>query len=396
MNTNNETQTVNILIVGAGFAGVACARRLVRQNNVTVTILSDSEQFQYYPAIFRSFGSRNRIHSQLPLKKMLPDECIVITEKVVSVDIENNSVMTESGTAYSGDYVVLCTGMQICYFNIPGMLETALPLRSTNDAIHLTNHIDELFSHYHNDIDSSREMAFRFVIVGAGPAGCEIAVPILQYAKTKAREYNVPETFVRVEIVESKDRILSNLSEKTAQLITNRLISKGITIRVNSMVKQGQDIMAQLENDSIQTRTIVWSAGISPTDISQHIDGLEYDNRGKILVDVYMLAMGSNTVYIAGDIAATPKSGLAQTAIYDANYIADDIIRRCRNSNRIEYVLPKTSSIVPTDRGYGVVETAGYVFSGYIGWAGRAFADLIYYWSVLPTSEFIQRLRGIL
>ncbi len=396
MNTNTFVQPVNILIIGGGFAGVACARKLVQQSGVTVTLISNSDQFQYYPAIFRAFGSRNRVYSDLPLQKMLPQKCNLIIDKVTSIDVGNKMVTTAKGGVYNAEYIILCTGMQISYFDIPGMPEMALPLRTTNDAIHLTNHIDELFAHYSDKNRKEQLTAFSFVVVGGGPAGCEIAGEIILYAKSKAKEYGVHSEVVSVQILESRDRILSMMTETTSKKVAKRLERLGVIIRTNSTLIEGHGIVAQLSDENIETRTIVWSAGIMPTRITQNIAQLEYNPKGKIMVDEHLVALGTEHVYIAGDIAATERSGLAQTAIHDGGFVASDIISRIKKGERKNYVVPTIASIVPTGRGYGVLEVGGRSYSGYIGWLARAVADMGYYWSVLPLGEVIKRLRGIL
>jgi NADH dehydrogenase len=395
-STNDTKPTVNILIIGGGFAGAACARKLVHQSGVTVTLVSNSPTMQYYPAVFRAFGTRQRKYSEIPLSDMLPNECSLVIDAVASVDPDSKTITTKSGKTYTGDYLVLCTGMQICYFDIPGISEMALPLRTTHDAIHITNHIDELFAHYYKAEIVEQNSAFRFVIVGGGPAGCEIAGDMLTYAREKAGEYGVDAGRVQVDLIEARDRILGNLSEVASSLVQKRLEKIGVNIRVKSKISEGHGIVAQLEKENIQTRTLIWSAGISPTNVAAKVPGFSYTEKGKIQVTEYMNAVGHNDIYAAGDIAGTERSGLAQTAIHDGEFIARDIRTRIIGKERQKYTLPFIATIVPVERGYGVVEISGKVFSGYIGWVARALADMGYYWSVLPMRHILKRIGGLL
>lgn len=373
MNDNR----VNILIIGGGFAGVECARRLATEKGLRVALITADDHMEYYPAAFRVFESRDPDLARIAFKQILPPTTRLIIDRVSSVDVTNNTVSCSSGAIYYADYLVLAMGSQSAFYNIPGVSENAFPFRGSRDVLNIRRHIDDLITKCTDSDPEEQLVAFRFVVVGGGPAGCEIASNVAHYAHRRSRECGIPHDVVSVVLLEGRERILSMFSPEFSEAVSHKLHSLGVQIMPYRRLMENKPWSAIMQDVQMGTRTVIWTAGVEPATVVRSIN-VPKSPKGRIIVDKQLAITGHTTIYAVGDIAETVQTGLAQTAIYDGEFVARDIIARIHNSERPEYTAPQVSHIVPLNRWSGVVSFRGFVLSGWIGWIARAFADAMY------------------
>lgn len=371
------------------------ARALARHSNLQVTLVTDRTTFEYYPASFRAFSTGVTYRNSIPLKDFRGMKNVdIIIDRVERIDPDASRVYTTHNGAIDADYIVVAAGSEVAYFDIPGVRETTLPFRSGADAADLRRHIDGLFATYHTSPAAEQVIAFRFVIVGGGPAGCEVAAEVAQYTHELTHTYGVSHDVVSVDLVEGRERILNMLPQSFSERASHRLESLGVHIMPFRNLVSSTDQAAVLSDATLRTRTIVWTAGVQTAEIVQSSDWASRSVRGRFDVDEHLTVHGCDNVYAVGDVAGTSMAGLAQVALYDGDFVARDIIARIADTMRPIYVSPSAAHIVALGSGYGLLQVGTWIFSGWIGAAARWGADMMYFLTRVKLKTFIRIVLG--
>ena len=166
-----------VVVVGGGFAGIACARALAKHDDIDVTLIDKNDYHQFQPLLYQVATSMLAPGDiAYPLRRIAAeyDGFVAKRGEVTSIDPTAKTVTTDTGETYGGDYIVLAAGSQPNFFKTPGA-EHAFPLYSLADADRLRARIVQAFEEADRDPDRIDEGAIDFVIVGGGPTGVEVA-----------------------------------------------------------------------------------------------------------------------------------------------------------------------------------------------------------------------------
>jgi len=381
---------VNILIIGGGFAGVECALSLAKKYENKVILISDRDYLEYYPAVFRVLYTKYESISRMPLERILPDSVKLVIDEAIAIDESSKTVLTKKENIYIADYIVLATGSQNTYYSIKGIeSDIIFPFKSSEEAMNLRLHLDKLLdlaemelARKDTNLDNNLlEKIMTFVVVGAGPAGCEIVANIARDINEFCNRFPRASKMAKVILIDSSDGVLPSLGQKFSDRVAKELNNLGIQLITKDRLLsiEGDNII--LENRVIEAKTLIWASGVCPSNFVSKLDPELKAENGKLIVDDNLLLANSSTtalVYVVGDNADTKRSGLAQTAVYDGAFVARDIIARQNNCMRPIYKTPAISHIIPLDKGNGIFSIGNMVFGGVIGWAVRALADMMY------------------
>src|SRR5579859_3070700 len=163
-----------VVIVGGGFAGLSCARKLAMNADVQITLIDKNNYQQFQPLLYQvATAILAPENAAFPLRSVLRGHLNVDVKmaEVVSADLSARAVRTADGKTYQGDYLVLATGSQVNFFGIPGADKYTYPLYSLRDAELLRSRILALFESVDRDLSIADRGALNFVVVGAGPTG---------------------------------------------------------------------------------------------------------------------------------------------------------------------------------------------------------------------------------
>src|SRR5277367_290740 len=170
--------TKHVVIVGGGFAGVQCARKLAANPHVRITLLDKNNYQQFQPLLYQAatalLAPDNIAFNLRGILGVHPNVDVKMTE-VVSVDPNTHTLQTAQGQQYRGDFLVLAAGSQANFFGTPGAEEHGYPLYSLHDAERLRSRILAMLESADRDPSLVAKGALNFVIVGAGPTGTEMA-----------------------------------------------------------------------------------------------------------------------------------------------------------------------------------------------------------------------------
>lgn len=363
-----------VLIVGGGFAGVKTALELRQHDDIAVTLLSDSIDFRYYPTFYHTATGGLKAQSRIPLKRILDERTRFVLGTAKSIDREARIVHTGDGRKFHYDSLVLALGNITNFFGIKGLEEYAHTIKSLEGIARFKRQL-------HEQLAAEHKPDLHYIIVGAGPTGIELAGALPEYLRTIMRFHGIKHRAIRVELVEAAPRLLPRSNKAVSRAVRRRLRALGVHINLNSKVEGVDDDELFVNGTSIKSRTIVWTAGVANHPFFT-ANRFALAERGKVAVDQYLQA--EPNIYVLGDNANTPYSGLAQTALHDAVSVSANIVRITSGGKPKPYKPVLPVSVIPVGDNWAAVEWGTMHFSGKLGWLLRSAADFIGFKDLQP------------
>jgi len=372
---------MHVTIVGGGFGGVKAALELLKLKDTTVTLISDKSEFQYYPALYGTATGYSHLQSWVPLATLFENnpKIKIIQDTIVSID-PDRKILVGKNASYDYETTIFALGVITSYFGIKGLDEYSYSIKSKDE-------IKRFKQHIHNDMAKKHQLDKHYVIVGAGPTGVELAGALSAYLERLKKHYGIDERRkIHVDIVEASPRVLSKMSESTSRKVAKRLESLGVHIHAAKMVQSedAQDII--VSGKPILSNTVIWTSGVTNHPFfKEHEHYFKLAPNGRVVVDEHMKAYKS--VYVIGDNAATPFTGLAQTALHDALFVTENIKRKKHSLPPMKYKAIMPPVVVPVGKGWAVFEWKKIKLSGWPASLIRKVADFMGYRDVLPIGQ---------
>jgi NADH dehydrogenase len=369
---------MNITIVGGGFGGVKAALELAKDSTNTITLISDKPDFQYYPALYGTATGHSHAQSWVPLGQIFAekDNIRVVLDEIVSIDPKERILKSAAGVEYSYETVILALGTVTTYFGIEGLDTFAYGIKSAAE-------IKKLKHHLYSQLSEQGSIDNNYVIVGAGPTGVELAAALGSYLERLCRHYGVSHSNINISLIEAAPRVLPKMSEKTSAKVEARLKKLGVNVQAGQAVQSATADNLIVNGEPIKSQTVIWTSGVANHPFYKENEvHFTLAPNGRVVVDSHMLA--ANDVYVIGDNAATQYTGLAQTALHDALFVAKNIVRAKKNQPLKEYKAVMPPVVVPVGENWAVFEWHKLRLGGWIASVIRRMADLIGYSDVLP------------
>lgn len=380
-------QSKKVIIIGGGFGGIRAALDLERNNNVEVTLISNNKNFEYYPGLHKIVGVSNGATYEVPLETIFKDKNVeIVIDEVTEIDAVTKKVTTTKGS-FSADFIILAVGSQTEYFGIAGLPEMSYGFKSVAEAKQLRSHIENIFATHIKTDKVETVIGLHMVVVGAGPNGVDLAGELAFLGHSLAKKYNITESLLTVDIVEGLSRVLPMMPESVSTRVDARLRDLGVNVFCNRDLKKEQSWTVQLADMIIGTKTLVWTAGIITNELVKKITGLQLAKKNRIIVDDYLQAKGFENFFVIGDAADTKYSGLAQTAIYDAECVAKNISRKIKDGKPQGYVPRPVAFNIGVGPRWSVMMIGGWVSFGWFPYVMRTLIDIKYFLSILPIGE---------
>jgi NADH dehydrogenase len=332
--------------VGAGFAGLGCARVLAKHNEVRVTLIDKNAYHQFQPLLYQ-VATYQLAPSDItfPLERLFRKHPNVTVKQatVTAVDPVARTVTTSAGEAIQGDYLVLAAGTQPNFFGVPGDDHT-FPLYSLDDAETLGTRIVDLFDAADRDPRVIDEGALNFVVVGGGATGTEIAGALADLIHgALANEYpHLVASPTRVYVFDHGQTLLTPFSDSAHAYAASILRQEGVILRLGSGIKEvGPGHVTDSDGRTIQTHCVIWGGGIMAAPLAAQC-ALPRGRGGRIPVQHDLTVEGFPTVYVLGDFANIPSpdggtfpqlgSVALQSGQWAAGAIVSDVAGKPRGS----------------------------------------------------------------
>ena len=326
----------HVVIVGGGFAGLNCARKLAVHSDIRITLIDKNNYQQFQPLLYQvatailapsnaAFALREVIkrHSNVDVK----------LGEVVSVDLKTRTVETAEAQKYQGDYLVLAAGSQANFFGTPGADQHTYPLYSLRDAELLRSRFIAVLESADRDPSLIAKGALNFVIVGAGPTGTETAGTLGDMTQRLLKDVykDLDVSKAQIFLVDRGHSVLSTFSQKSQEYASRMLEQRGVQVRLGVAAKEvGPGHVLLSDGTKILTRTVIWAGGLKASSLSGNV-GVAPGHGGRIDVQPDFSVKDFPGVYALGDFAnitgadGKPLPQLASVAEQSGKWCAKNI-----------------------------------------------------------------------
>lgn len=404
MRSNGRSQ---IIILGGGFGGVYTAmhleKRLKHVPDVDITLINRENFFLFTPMLHEVAASDLDItHIVNPIRKLL-HRTHFFEGQVESIDFPNKRLCVSHGyethqheLAY--DHLVVALGSITNFFNLPGLEEHALTMKSLGDAIHLRNSLIAHLEEANTECAvQGRSPLLSVVVAGGGFAGVETIAGINDFLREALPFYpNLSPEMLRIVLVHPGPVILPELSQKLGVYAQQKLAQRGIEIHTNTRVTAATAQSVTLSDGTVMpTHTLLWTAGTSPNPLLATLPCAQ--ERGRVLANEYLEVPDWPGVWALGDCALIPnkRTGTyypptAQHALREGKVLAYNIVATLRGKPKKPFVFATLGQLAAIGRRTGVANIFGINFSGFLAW----WLWRTIYLSKLPRLE--KKLRVVL
>lgn len=301
-----------MVIIGAGFAGLACAKELAGKP-VEVMVIDRHNYHTFLPLLYQVASSALApTDVAYPVRGIFRKSPNVSVRRglVTGVDWNAREANIEGGRRLGFDYLVVAAGATTNWFAVPGASEHALPLYGVEDSIALRNHVLAQLeaAEWEAAEGGVGDPHMGFVIVGGGPTGVEMAGALQElFDHVVTKEFpRLNRLRPRISLVEMAGTVLSPFSATARRHAAAQLRRRGVDLRLGARVSEvTPDEVVLASGERIRAKTVIWAAGVRAVTLADQL-GLPQASSGRVMVDADLTVPGRQGAFAVGDIAAIP------------------------------------------------------------------------------------------
>jgi len=379
-----------VVIVGGGFGGLSAAQAL-RKAPAQIILIDRTNHHLFQPLLYQvaiSVLTPGQIASPIRVILRRQKNTIVILGVVTGVDKERKRVFVDNadrhGVPIEYDYLILATGASHSYFGHNEFARYAPGLKSLADAVSIRNKILQVFEQAEAEEDPSRHRdLLTFVLVGAGPAGVEMAgaMAVLVRNTLRSEFRRIDPASARIVLVDRGNRVLGPYAEELSRAAKERLEKLGVEVRPGQGVDQIDENGVTVAGERIASKTVIWTAGVAPSPAGKWLN-VETDRAGRVRVQQDLTVPGYSEIFVVGDTAALdqdgkPLAGLAPVAIQQGRSAGRLIQRRVTGKSApgpFRYFDKGTIAVV--GQGYAVLQSGKLHIKGSPAWLASVAVHL--------------------
>lgn len=367
---------MRIIILGAGFAGLAVARRLQKKRGLHITVVNRDNFTLFTPMLHEVASSELDLgHVVAPLRGLIP-RCQLVVGEVEGIDLRAKTVTVAHGADHHRhdlpyDQLVLALGLVSNDYGLPG-LDQALRMKTLGDALRVRNHVIGILEEADTECAAGqRRSNLTFVVAGGGFAGVETIAGINDCVREALPLYkNLSPDMVRTVLVHSGERLLPELNPTLGAYAEKKLGEQGVEVILQARVKGYERGAVQLQDEEIPACTLVWTAGLKAPAILQALPARQ--ERGRLVTDEFMELPEWPGVWALGDCAAVPNQldgrpcpPTAQHAVRQGHVLAHNLLHPQQKRSFRYKMLGQLAAL---GRRTGVAQVMGMSFSGFPAW----------------------------
>jgi NADH:ubiquinone reductase (H+-translocating) len=390
-----------VVIVGAGFGGLAVARSLDR-HPVEVTLIDRNNFTTFQPLLYQvATAGLNAADVAHPIRGLFHRQrnLRVLMGEVTGVDWERRQVLLEEHQPVPFDHLVVAVGAVATWFGVPGAAEHAVPLYTLEDAAEVRNHVVSRFEAADADPSLVDRGELNFVVVGGGPTGVEMAGALAElFAVVFKRDYpTLGVGRARVVLVETRDRLLAPFQPASQRAALDALRARRVEVRLEETVDEvTPDHVRFTSGEVLPARTVIWAAGVRANPVVRAM-GLPTTASGRVQVAADLSVRGpsgrgsGNHVYdgvwAVGDVAAPrAKRGsggvlpqLAPVAMQSGAHVARQIGRLAEGKSPQPFRFHDKGTMATIGRRSAIAELPGRIhLHGTVAWLAWLGLHILY------------------
>nr|WP_296755454.1 NAD(P)/FAD-dependent oxidoreductase [Roseiflexus sp.] len=377
-----------VVIVGAGFGGLAAARELA-DADVDVLMINRTNYHGFWPLLYQVATAGLEPESiAYPVRAILRRyrNADFLLAEVNGVDFEQRAVLTDVGPVMY-DYLVLAAGSTTNFFGNERFERYTLGMKDLDEAQRLRNHILTCFEHAVAETDPARRAALlTFVVVGGGPTGVELAGAFIELIRHVMRkDYPMLDVCqAHVVLVEATDRVLATFPESLQRAALDRLQRMGVDVRLSAPVADTRPgVLVFKDGTELEAETIVWAAGVRASPLAEAL-GVALGRGARVKVEPTLTLPGHPEVFVIGDMAylegyrpGVPYPMVAPVAIQMGEQAARNIIARTRRNPMKPFRYFDKGQMATIGRSAAVLDAFGIQLTGWPAWVGWLFVHLM-------------------
>jgi NADH dehydrogenase len=378
---------LRVLILGGGFAGYYALRKLERRfrddPGVELTLIN-RENYMLFTSMLHEVAASDLDAADIvnPLHKLVQGAEFFCGE-VTKIDLEHKTVLVTQGNdsarTFEYDYLVIGLGSTANFYDLPGIEQNSISMKTLEDALFLRNHMVEQLEAADFEADRSNTAALTFVVCGGGFSGVETIGAMTDFLRDATEFYpNLDRDMVKVILVHDGPQLLPELGGKLGTYAMEKLRERGVEVILNTPVKAFENGAVQIGAGdtvrSIPASTVVWTAGAKPATVLQDLPARKV--KGRLVTKPTLELPQWGGVYAVGDCAAIPDphhpgkfyGPTAQNALRQGELVADNIIAARFGRGQKPFKYKVLGQLAAIGQRRGIANILGVQFSGFAAW----------------------------
>jgi len=404
-----------VVVLGAGYAGVLTAKKLAKKtkqlSDVEITIIDKNPFHTMLTELHEVAATRvDESSIRINLSKVFAGRNVnVVQDNVTKIDFEKRELKGEVG-AYGYDYLVLASGSKPAFFGTPGAKEHSFTLWSYDDAVRLRDHIEEMFymAAAEPSIEKKREL-LTFYVVGAGFTGVEMMGELAEMVPITCSRFDMDPSLVTMVNVDMLDRVCMVLPPHLSSKVKARLEKMNVNVLLKTSIKGvGPNSIKFDRGSGIEekaTHTVIWTAGVEGSQISQDSKAIGEAKRGLVQTDEYLRSKNDKNVYVIGDnIFYTPAGEekpvpqMVENAEQSAHIAAHNLFTDLTGSGEKHKYAPKFHGVMVCVGGrwgtaYGGMPGKFFGMPSFFAMFAKHFINITYFIQVLGWNKIFSYIK---
>ena len=377
-----------VVIIGGGFGGLSAAKALAGKP-VEVTLIDVKNHHVFQPLLYQvatAVLSPGEIAQ--PIRRILhkAENVEVILGEVIAFDKDDQTVKLGDGSEIAYDYLIVAAGARHSYFGHNEWEQYAPGLKTLDDAVEIRRRVLLAFELAERQAYLTGEQrTLKFVVVGGGPTGVELAGAIADIARQAlAKDFKAIDTRkAEVILFEGSDKILGTFGTDLSQSAREQLESLGVQVRLNSFAKNVEPGRIQVGDEWIDCDVVLWATGVAASPLGKAL-GVETDKAGRVPVEPDLTIPGYRNIFVIGDMASLlqengqPVPGVSPAAMQMGRNAAANIVRAIEGKPPEKFVYWDKGSMATVGKRRAIVESGWLKLKGFPAWVAWLFLHIFY------------------
>ena len=383
-----EEQSKEIVIIGAGFAGLNVAKQLGNTKH-KVTLIDRTNHHLFQPLLYQvAVAALSPADIAVPIRAILKKKknIKVLMAEVKDIDLKKSVITLEDKKKIRFDDLIIATGARHSYFKKPQWEKFAPGLKTLNDALGIREKILISFEKAELSQDlEKRKNLLTFIVVGGGPTGVEMAGAIAEISKKTLKEnfHSINPNDARVILIEAGPRILASYHATLSEKARKSLQNLGVEVYLNLPVTSISSLGLITKEKNFKTSNLIWAAGNKASPLISKLN-VDMDKSGRAMVKKDCSIDGYANVFVIGDAAnmpdeqGNPLPGIAPVALQQGKYIGKLLKKDIGPNNRKAFNYINKGTMATIGRARAIAEIKSLRLSGFIAWLMWGVIHIMY------------------
>lgn len=392
----------NLVIIGAGFAGMATAlgleKRFKQNTDISITLVDKHDYHLFSPCLHEVATYEEEFASVTQMKRSvaLPIKEILENKKINFVHGEFTRIDQQAKTVTIGikklhyDALVIAVGGKTDYLKVEGAEEFSLSLKSLPDALRMRNAIE--FAVESHKYDLTKQL-LRFVVAGGDYSAVELAGELKNLLDVLSWKYSYPRRCLEIVVAAPGSALVPGYGKKMSEDVLERLTDLGVKVLLHQrIIKVDKHFIEFLNGEKMQHELLLWVWGTKATSLPVNFPANK-KAQDRVEVDEYLRSKGTDNIFVIGDMAYTadshgqPLPQGAEQSINQGRYVANALPFILRNQIPKSYFPKQHGIIVKVSGKWAVVNIAPFYFKGYFAYLANLISHFGYYCSLVGVKK---------